>query len=332
VHDRSDFPDLTSEYLCLREPKVDTWGGWVFVNLDRQAERLEEYLSPLPEQTAILNIDDMSYLWHKTFTLPCNWKTALEAFSESYHVPGTHPQLLRVIDTSLRPASVRELRGDPSYAPSNVVGRHVSRYFVEPRDPSHPRHASTEALRAITEYQLTELRALHTQKHLEVVLELAERSDLEGPELQRTYKRMIRERAVAEGLEWPEIGPEDREAEGYYCIFPNMVFLVKQGALLGYRSCPNGSDPDSCIFDAYALELFPPGKAPEFKPEVFANWRDGDVGQVLTQDFSNVEDVNVGLHSSSFIGSTLSPLQEVPVFHRQVVIDEYLFGPAPGES
>jgi hypothetical protein len=56
------------------------------------------------------------------------------------------------------------------------------------------------------------------------------------------------------------------------------------------------------------------------------------VGQILTQDFMNVEDVTVGLHSSAFEGTTLNPIQEKPIFHRQLVLDEYIFGPAPGES
>jgi phenylpropionate dioxygenase-like ring-hydroxylating dioxygenase large terminal subunit len=333
VHDEGDFPDLTPEYLCLRQCKVGEWAGWVFVNLDGNAEPLEEYLYPLPERLALFNIEDMRYTWHKTVTLPCNWKTALEAFSESYHVPGTHPQLIRPLEHSVRPASRRELLDDPSWAPSQALGRHVARYLIEARDPANPRYADKKSLVAISEYHVKELRALHTKKEASAAEELSRSLLPEGPVLFAELKKIVREKALAEGLDWPEFDPAVLgQATGNYTIFPNMIFLVRQGSLLGYRSCPHPTDPDSCVFDAYALELFAPGKAPEFKPETYTEWREGDVGQILTQDFMNVEDVTVGLHSSAFKGTTLNPIQEKPIFHRQLVLDEYIFGPAPGES
>ncbi len=328
VHDRGDFRAMTREDLCLRQCKVGLWGGWVFVNLDQNVSQdIEEYLAPLPDRLGIFKIEGMRYVWHKTVQLPCNWKTALDAFSESYHVPGTHPQLLRPLDHSLRPASLRELVNEPSYAPSEVLGRYVSRFLIQPRDPSRPRYASREALASITAYHLKELRALHTQRDLAAVLELTEEDVPPGEPISAAVRVLVRQRAIAAGLDWPEIPAATlRQIEGNYVIFPNMIFLVRQGVLLGYRAMPNGTDPDSCVFEAYALELFPAAEAPAFKPEVFDNWRDADAGEVLEQDFHNVEDVTVGLHSGGFEGSTLSPVQEVSIFQRHLLLDEFIFG------
>jgi nitrite reductase/ring-hydroxylating ferredoxin subunit len=326
VHDQSDFAELSEEYLCLRQCKVAEWEGWVFVNVDNTAEPLEQYLAPLPERLRLLNIGAMRYKWYKTFVLPCNWKTALDAFSESYHVPGTHPQLVRgPRDHDPRPLSRRELRSDPSYGPSEVLGPHVARFNVEPRDPAHPRYADAETLLAMGKYSLKELRVLHTERDVWALSQLMASDVPEGPALYAAYKNKLRERALADGLEWPEIAP-GAGIEGSYTVFPNMIFLVRQGTLLGYRAMPHGGDPDSCVFDVYALELFPPDDVPEFVPEFYTDWRDGDVGEIVSQDFSNVEDVTVGLHSSAFTGAVLNPIQEVPVFHRQVVLDEYIFG------
>src|SRR5690606_6949838 len=36
----------------------------------------------------------MRYKWRQWAIYPCNWKTAIEAFLEPYHVAGTHTQLL----------------------------------------------------------------------------------------------------------------------------------------------------------------------------------------------------------------------------------------------
>jgi nitrite reductase/ring-hydroxylating ferredoxin subunit len=328
VHDRGDFRQLTRDDLCLRQCQVGQWAGWVFINLDAvPAPDVEDYLAPLPERLRILKIEDMRYVWHKTVPLPCNWKTALDAFSESYHVPGTHPQLLRPLDHGLEPATLRELVDDPSFAPSQVLGQNVSRFLIQPRDPKRPRYASKAALESITEYHLRELRALHTQRDLAAIKDLKEEPAPNGEPISVALRALVRERAIAAGLDWPDIPPGTlRQMEGNYVVFPNMIFLVRQGVLLGYRAMPHASDPDACIFDAYALELFPAGEAPEFRPEAFDDWRDGDVGKILEQDFNNVEDVTVGLHSSSFDGATLSPVQEVSIFQRHILLDEFIFG------
>jgi phenylpropionate dioxygenase-like ring-hydroxylating dioxygenase large terminal subunit len=39
--------------------------------------------------------EKMRYKWRQWVIFDCNWKTALEAFMEPYHVAGTHPQLLK---------------------------------------------------------------------------------------------------------------------------------------------------------------------------------------------------------------------------------------------
>ena len=52
VPSRWDFPDLDDEATRLREVRVDSWGGFVFLNPDPDAEPLASYLEVIPAHFA----------------------------------------------------------------------------------------------------------------------------------------------------------------------------------------------------------------------------------------------------------------------------------------
>ena len=84
---------VTPEETCLRQARVDIWGGCVWINLDPAAPPLLGALDPMPGLLDPLGLADMRVRWWKQVILPANWKMAQEAFMEGYHVPQTHPQL-----------------------------------------------------------------------------------------------------------------------------------------------------------------------------------------------------------------------------------------------
>ena len=69
---------------------VDTWAGFVFVNFDREAEPLDQFLGVLPEHFKDFDIGNRYIETHVCKRLPVNWKAAEEAFMEAYHVKETH--------------------------------------------------------------------------------------------------------------------------------------------------------------------------------------------------------------------------------------------------
>src|SRR5262249_31755032 len=101
---------------------------------------------------------------------------------------------------------------------------------------------------------------------------------------------------AARGVIWPQITMEHFMKTGHdWHIFPNMVILFAHTFVLGYRARPNGDDPNSCVFEVYALERYPEGQEPktewEFLPEPTEdNWL-----LVLTQDFNNMAPVQKGM-------------------------------------
>ena len=63
------------------------------------------------------------------------------------------------------------------------------------------------------------------------------------------------------------------------------------------------------------------------KPEHFDDWRQGSLGAILEQDFSNMSEVTVGLHSRGYDGHRLNRAQEMTIWNYHRAMDEFLFGP-----
>jgi phenylpropionate dioxygenase-like ring-hydroxylating dioxygenase large terminal subunit len=322
VTDREDWEGaLDGEDLSLRSVNADTWGGWVFVNLDRDCEPLREYLEPAAAILDPFELGGMRFRWRKWLRMPCNWKVALEAFNEGYHVRTTHRQVLRWSD-------------DPSR--SEAYGKHAMFGYPEPAAVF-----GTGSVRLGNQVEDTRQAMADFYAYLKVALDsnmtdtllsaarslLAELPAGTSPEkvLVELNRRAI-ERDAARGVRWPEISPEQYMRAGTdWHIFPNMILLPMATNCLGYRARPWGDDPDACIFEVYQLERFPEGRAPRVE-----NLRNDDLGdeafwgEILLQDFQNMEAVQRGMKSSGFGGPRTNPRQETSLrnFHR--VYHEYL--------
>ena len=85
----------------------------------------------------------------------------------------------------------------------------------------------------------------------------------EGSTAAAEFSALVAEHAQQAGIRFPELTPEQRaEGTGVFSVFPNLVMLVSLANCFMYRARPNGDDPDSCIFDMWALRLFPPSVDP----------------------------------------------------------------------
>ena len=83
---------LTPQNTHLAPVQVDTWGGWLFINMDPDCEPLADYLFPAAKILDPFGLENMRYKWRKWLYFDCNWKVAMEAFNETYHVFTTHPE------------------------------------------------------------------------------------------------------------------------------------------------------------------------------------------------------------------------------------------------
>ena len=97
-------PDLVGEIdkgaHSLVEVPVDTFAGFIFINPDKDAAPLGEFLGEeVVQRLAAYKLDEMVPVGMDVREpLECNWKVVIDAFSEGYHIIGVHPELLSVID------------------------------------------------------------------------------------------------------------------------------------------------------------------------------------------------------------------------------------------
>jgi phenylpropionate dioxygenase-like ring-hydroxylating dioxygenase large terminal subunit len=323
VTQRADWQgSLDDQDLSLKKVKVDTWGGFVFVNLDPACEPLAKFLEAVPQLLAPFELEQMRYRWRKWLVMPSNWKIAMEAFNEGYHVHITHHQLRRFgMEHFLsRTFGKHGMFGTASGTGSLGVNAAKEEYF----DIRGSMGEYYKYMKGALDSTMTD-----TLMHASAKLETAVPEGTPPSQVLARLTQLAMEEDAARGFKWPAINVEQYNQAGIdWHIFPNMVLLPMATNCLGYRSRPNGDDPDSCIFEVFHIERFPAGEEPEVK-----NLRNDDIydaefwGEILLQDFQQMESTHQGVKSSGFLGSRPNPLQETALtnFHR--VYHEYLNAP-----
>ena len=90
VPDERDFVELDREQRCLPQAACDTYAGFVFVNRDRDAQPLREWIGPLAEMLDPFRGETLREVYRESRIIPCNWKVTAEAFLEVYHFRHIH--------------------------------------------------------------------------------------------------------------------------------------------------------------------------------------------------------------------------------------------------
>ena len=93
VPDEADFVQGSPcGKLNLVEVKCETWAGFVWINMDKDAAPLRQFMGPIADQIDTYPMDAMVRTHWVTIEGNFNWKLVQDNFNESYHVPFVHPQ------------------------------------------------------------------------------------------------------------------------------------------------------------------------------------------------------------------------------------------------
>jgi phenylpropionate dioxygenase-like ring-hydroxylating dioxygenase large terminal subunit len=306
ILDKEDWKGcLTGDNTRLPEVKCDTWGGWIWINMDTTAGSLQAWLGPIPGMLDPFELQNMRFKWRRWAIFDCNWKVAMEAFNEAYHVQATHPEFMRfgIYDSWARVEGLHAVVGYD--APKNLDETASRVRLGKGNDP----RASTAEM---VDYTMKHVNSNFTQTLWDVAMRL-EKELPEGTPADQVLKYWLEtsRRIDAErGAVWPTVDPAHVKKSGFaWQVFPN--FRIGHGVNNGlcYHGRPYGYDPDKCIFEVSVFELYPKGQEPqtqwEFTPLEDARW-----GSVLPQDFSNMAAVQQGMKSLGFKGPRPNPKEE----------------------
>ncbi|MGN6357317.1 MAG: aromatic ring-hydroxylating oxygenase subunit alpha [Novosphingobium sp.] len=329
IPDREDWQGaLELGCTSLTPVQVDTWGGWIWVNMDLEAGPLREWLEPVATLIDPFEFEKMRYRFRYWGLFDCNWKVALEAFLEPYHVQGTHPQLIKYGDF---------------YGFSKAFGLHGQTGFDSKEHRGEQSMAETSVHRAagdgdprhtIARMQLEYWETIGAST-TETLVRTAQRLPLDLPEgtpaaeVHRHWLDTAKAEDAARGVVWPEISSAQMAAAGLaLSIFPNVNFIPGPTFSLAYRVRPWGTDPDKCLFEAVALDRFPEGEEPEtewtFVEQDLDEWP-----FVIGQDISNMVEVQRGYKSRGFKGCQPNPWQERKVTNLHRGLAKYMGTGAP---
>ena len=88
IADEETFnPKLISHRPGLNEVRCDQIGGLIFINMDGKAPPLREWIGLPAGYIENYQIDKMHAVRHVRSEWLANWKTGLDAFYETYHLP-----------------------------------------------------------------------------------------------------------------------------------------------------------------------------------------------------------------------------------------------------
>lgn len=94
MRDPEDFRDFDMSCRGLKKVRCERFGNLIFVNFNNDAPGLLDWLGPIAREWEEFQFGNCRLAARHIFDLNCNWKIAMEANTEVYHVRSIHPQTL----------------------------------------------------------------------------------------------------------------------------------------------------------------------------------------------------------------------------------------------
>ena len=313
-----DERQLDAGDIALKPCRVEVAGGCAFINHDDNAPSLADSLGPVLQALEAHGMNTLRSEWWFGTVLPANWKVAMEAFMEGYHVMRTHPQLQRTA-----PALYNSMYGFDT----GGIGL--------PIDPEMSVKDNIVAQMKHLELLSEGMAGMVHAKELEIARPLVHADFPEDPQQAvmmffGMINDQVHKQLGAKGEPIPDLNAVavSDPVNAVEFLFPHYFLLPMFSAMSSYRIRPLG--PESCLFELWSLAPFAPGQEPPVPTEMTMLPYDSQLfPPIPRQDYSNIPIQQLGMHATGFDFMRLSKEKEGLISNYQRIIDGYIAGAEP---
>ncbi|SEJ18429.1 Rieske [2Fe-2S] domain-containing protein [Sphingobium sp. AP50] len=291
-----DFKEITPNNGGLPEVRLERWGGFLFINADKEAPSLQDALGLIPDHFKEFDYANRYTYGHFRREMDCNWKVAQEAFQEAYHLYATHPEAVPFAGDAQGKYDVWETKG-------SYIGRNSTYSAI----PSAHAPADTDPV-ASAQMFLQTTGDWHYPGYPVTVLD-------PDKDLRAQVADWIRDAYRAKHGKDTELPDAILLDSLLYFFYPHCCFWLSEAVPFTYQFWPHATDPNKSYFEVRMLYPVGEGEArPAAAPRVdigpdesiFATMQEsfGFLAYIFDQDCSNLPRVQRGAHSANIENPT----------------------------
>jgi len=311
-----EFTGLPKQELGLIPVPTECFAGFIFINPDREAKPLADFLGPAKDVLDAYRMEE----WVATGInvreeVACNWKVIMDAFGESYHIQGVHTELLGLSDTSRERFQTFGLHcaatvpfgpatdGDPEKEIANILSVPAEQFPLY--GDVLPRFSE-----AIASYRDAEGKLAMP----------------DGLSPRKLFQQMIREDLTAKGYDASKLTDTQMTDYNYWLFFPNVFIQVGVGDATVIINEPHPSgDHNMAIWHQVFLHWHPEHeRAEKLEPvkvmppgeHFFVHW-------VMEQDYQQMPIQQQGLRNRLYNEMILTR-SEPRVAHFHTMLDKVM--------
>ena len=272
--------------IDLAPVRTEYWAGCAFINFDNDAVSLRESLGPVAARIDRRKPELLKVDWWFGTVIPCNWKLAMEAFHEGYHVMQTHRQLYETSPNS-------SLRYGPNYQGGPV---NEGQTGVDLANQVIAANIKISEGMGGSLVHSTEAAVLEKMRDMDVPEDPAEVYKA----FQQRVATEIEADMEARGAPTFDILSAFEGSTNVDFVFPNFFLLPMFGAMASYRMRPLTAE--TCLMEIWNLVLMPEGEERETpKGPTMLPYDSESFPEIPRQDYSNLPLQQLGLHNLDFM-------------------------------
>lgn len=320
---RPDFGGTLEEFvgdkedLGLIEVPVDSFGGFIFLNPDRDAAPLADYLGEAIGLLAPYRIEEMiPYGFNVREAIDCNWKVIMDAFQEGYHIQGVHPELVPAMDES---RERYRFYGDHSVATAPFGASNMADTSLDQQIATI--HALPGTFPAIADSLPRFDELVNGYRDGNGRLPSADQVPLRA-----LLQQAMRESWTAKGLDVNRLTDNQLSDNHFWILFPNFFLTIHAGEATMIMSFPHeDGDPNRCYWHVQNLQWFPSDRRAATRTPL-TTVPEGEhypYFLALEQDWEQMQHQQRGLRNTTQTFQTLTR-QEVRLAHYHATLSSWV--------